>query len=339
MATPYRDAVNVDTPVGFWRLDEATGTVATDTGSGAQNGTYSGGFTLAQTVSAVTDAGNTGVLFDGVNGHAVATIAAGPAATNTTIELLLLAPTLTSKGNFVKVGDSNGYGIGVGSGNTDTNGNHLLILYENIRWIDTGFVLVAATWYHVALVINSTGKPTVYVNGSSVYSDTGSSPQAPTGSVYIASGNGAARFAKSVLNMVAIYSAALTATQIGNHYATLYGGKARDSQEAVEVVLVPTSGKARASQEPIEVVLVPTSQKARISQQPIETVIVPTSQRSRVSQVAIEAVTLRLRPIRVSQEAIETVIRPTSQRARLSQYVIEVVTGQRRGKNYAFIIG
>jgi predicted ribosomally synthesized peptide with SipW-like signal peptide len=42
----YANAVLADNPVGFWRLNETSGTTATDLGSGAHNGTYNGGFTL-----------------------------------------------------------------------------------------------------------------------------------------------------------------------------------------------------------------------------------------------------------------------------------------------------
>jgi concanavalin A-like lectin/glucanase superfamily protein len=42
----YANAVLADSPVGFWRLNETSGTAATDLGSGAHNGTYQNGVSL-----------------------------------------------------------------------------------------------------------------------------------------------------------------------------------------------------------------------------------------------------------------------------------------------------
>src|SRR4051794_39973340 len=42
------DTRSLDTPVGYWRLDETSGTSATDS-TGGRTGTYTGGYTLNQT--------------------------------------------------------------------------------------------------------------------------------------------------------------------------------------------------------------------------------------------------------------------------------------------------
>lgn len=62
----YRAAVLADNPLHFWELDQTSGTVATDTGTGSAltNGTYVGGYTLNQP----GPFGGAAVEFDGVDG-------------------------------------------------------------------------------------------------------------------------------------------------------------------------------------------------------------------------------------------------------------------------------
>ena len=42
----YRAAVSADNPIGYWHLDETSGSVATDFGSAGANGSYAGTLTL-----------------------------------------------------------------------------------------------------------------------------------------------------------------------------------------------------------------------------------------------------------------------------------------------------
>jgi hypothetical protein len=42
----YRAAVMADTPSGYWRLDETSGTAAADASGNGNAGTYAGGVTL-----------------------------------------------------------------------------------------------------------------------------------------------------------------------------------------------------------------------------------------------------------------------------------------------------
>jgi hypothetical protein len=131
-------------------------------------------------------------------------------------------PGSSAKGAFVMVGNgSNGYGIGVGNGTFDSSGSHLLVLFEYVRWIDTGATLTPG-WHYVVLTLGGSGSPTVYLDGVQAYSDTGGGPTAPTGGVHIGgytSGVGPRYFAGR-LDELAVYNAALTSTQVANHYTT-----------------------------------------------------------------------------------------------------------------------
>ena len=46
----------------------------------------------------------------------------------------------------------------------------------------------------------------------------------------------------------------------------------------------------RVSQEAVEVIILPTDQLARVSQVAVETIILPTDQLARVSQMAVEVI-------------------------------------------------
>lgn len=50
----------------------------------------------------------------------------------------------------------------------------------------------------------------------------------------------------------------------------------------------------RVSQEAVEVILVPTDQLARVSQMAVETIILPTDQLARLSQMAVEVIISQL---------------------------------------------
>src|SRR6266702_2805264 len=64
----YQSVVLADNPIRYYRLGEASGTVATDIGSQAQNGTLNGGITLGQ-AGLLTGDSDTAELFDGRTGY------------------------------------------------------------------------------------------------------------------------------------------------------------------------------------------------------------------------------------------------------------------------------
>jgi hypothetical protein len=69
MATlPYRDEVLADQPIAYWRLGEASGTMAKDETGHITDGTYSGGVTLGQP-GALTGDPDTAAAFDGQTGR------------------------------------------------------------------------------------------------------------------------------------------------------------------------------------------------------------------------------------------------------------------------------
>lgn len=69
MTTTFDSYMTSLNPLLWYKLNETSGTTATDSGSGSHNGTYSGGFTLSQTGPPSMPGGDTGVLFNGSTGQ------------------------------------------------------------------------------------------------------------------------------------------------------------------------------------------------------------------------------------------------------------------------------
>jgi hypothetical protein len=83
--------------------------------------------------------------------------------------------------NGSRQGGYTGYGLNV-------IGTNLGIHVSGIADINTGFAITLGKWYYVVFTVNSSGDYIVYVNGSSVYSSTGFSPNAFSGSSQLAIG-------------------------------------------------------------------------------------------------------------------------------------------------------
>jgi hypothetical protein len=62
----YRDEVLGDNPIGYWRLDETSGTTAADASGNGHNGAYQNGVTLGAAGALANDS-DAAARFDGVN--------------------------------------------------------------------------------------------------------------------------------------------------------------------------------------------------------------------------------------------------------------------------------
>jgi hypothetical protein len=138
---PLATLISADSPVGWWRLGETSGTVATDIGTANNNGTYTGGFTLNQVPLENGDA-NPSITFDGSTGYVnVADNAAYsiPTTDKLTVVAVVQFPTTAPTGiqNIVAKGGA--------GGNTYEwalrfNGRGI----ETVAWGPTGATITAA---------------------------------------------------------------------------------------------------------------------------------------------------------------------------------------------------
>jgi Concanavalin A-like lectin/glucanases superfamily len=216
----YSDAVTADGPVGYWRLDETSGTTATDS-AGSRNGTYTNGVTLGQT-GAMSAAANKAASFDGTDDRVVTPYAAALNPSQFTVEAwakpssggayrTLVAETYEIGGVYrgmgMYVSPSNTWRayLNNGAGQTVLNG-------PTVRF---------GEWTHVAWSYDGTTLK-MYINGTLVASAAGSfsaNTSAPLSLGMWSSDNSTWYDPFSgLIDDVSLYSSALTAAKIRTHY-------------------------------------------------------------------------------------------------------------------------
>lgn len=207
--------VNLGTNITY---SDPTTTVA-DSSTSGNTGTIHGGVSEVSP-GAVTGGGAT--LFDGGTGYVTSNSTVTAAKTNVTVEAWVYVPDALHHGCVALVGvGTSGYGIGVGNTTFNDAGNKLIAVFEGVRWIATGATL-SVGWHLVHLVLNGSGYPTVYLDGVSVHSDTtNAAPLTAAGTLYIGKdpNNPTTSFWGSDIAEVAVYTTALSASQIAAHYS------------------------------------------------------------------------------------------------------------------------
>jgi hypothetical protein len=248
----YVSTVNADNPIAFWQLGEATGTTMVDSRN-FDNGTYQGGFTLAQP-SLVLPASGTSVSFNGSTGYGTApTLTALQGANTRSIELWFQTSSQTAQTLFdagAAAGNPNQmFSLILTAQGTVTNnppagittpGLYLGMWGQNIYFPD--LYLLDGKRHHV--VVEKTGNNIwMYVDGTTpggYFTDSGGNDNFAsswnyrylmaqpiplltalnTGINPVLVGNG--RYGGSTFNGlmqdVAVYSTALTATQVQSHW-------------------------------------------------------------------------------------------------------------------------
>ncbi|HNR53092.1 MAG TPA: LamG domain-containing protein [Candidatus Dojkabacteria bacterium] len=199
--------------VAYWPMDEASGTSVADV-KGSNTGTATGTKIIDGKYSKARS-------FNGSSDYISVASTFGLGTTSYSIEAWVNIPSTSDHGCFIKIGDStSGVCVGVGSGTTETNGNKLILLFENVRWIDTG-VTIGIGWHHISMIVNGSGNPLAYIDGKLVYSDVGSTPLTPVGSITGIGnygGGGSNRAFNGTIDEVRIFNIALSATSIMSDY-------------------------------------------------------------------------------------------------------------------------
>ena len=104
--------------------------------------------------------------------------------TNVTMCCWVNITTLSLRGPFIVNGSANGYAIGVGLNSHDDYGNNLIALFPGNRWISSG-VSLGLGWKHVALTLDGSSLPRIYLDGRLINSYVGMNPRVPTTATYI----------------------------------------------------------------------------------------------------------------------------------------------------------
>jgi len=120
--------------------------------------------------------------FNGTNSTITTSSTFGLGTTNITLSCWVYIPSVSDKGMFAQVGNTNGFGIGVGNTTTDTLGNKLVMIYEGNRWIPTS-TSIGTGWHHVVMTVDGSSNPTAYLDGVSAGSFSGTAMLAPNSSI------------------------------------------------------------------------------------------------------------------------------------------------------------
>jgi len=202
----YRDAI-LATPglLAYWRLGDASGTIAADA-SGANDGTYLGGFSLLQAGALAGDP-DAAAGFDGTDGEMSAR---GPAT----------ARTLTLEGWF----DWHS-GVAVARDNTSSGGWILAYDAGGALRARAGGVTIPTSvatsslrpgWHHYALTSDG-ATATLYVDGQPAGSATAGSAT-PAMPWHVMRNGTTTQYSEGRADEVAIYGSALTSDTVRTHY-------------------------------------------------------------------------------------------------------------------------
>ncbi len=212
----YSDAVLGNAPAAYYRLGEKSGTTAVDSSGQGRTGTYAGTLTLNQ-IGAMPAETNSSVLFSAGN----VTIADHPSLrpAQLTVEAWVNPDNAASSLNTVLMKSSSGsWNDGYGLSRTGI-GDQMRFFVNNFNGAGKVDANVPKNqWSHVVGTYDGSGLK-IYVNGilagTTVYSTPITHSVQP-----LVVGAGAGGFSwRGKLDEVAVYPAALTATQIAQHYS------------------------------------------------------------------------------------------------------------------------
>ena len=184
LASDDQDAANVwdDNYVAVFHLGETSGfNLNNSTGGtdGSKTGTNQPPPLTSGKINGAQD-------FDGIDDRITAATNYGIAKGPTTLEIWANLETTSKKGTFMKIGGDGGtgYGFGVGSNDFESNGNDFIIIFESVRWINTGLDF-GTGWHRAVLTLDASGNPAAFLDGTAGDAIATGSPNTPNSSMAI----------------------------------------------------------------------------------------------------------------------------------------------------------
>jgi hypothetical protein len=214
----YASMVLADSPAGYWRLGETSGTAAADASGHGSTGTYTGGVTLGQ-AGAISGDADKSALFDGTSGYvsiADAAVLRTPTNNQWSIEAWVY-PTSGSglKEIIRKANDGSGYFLRINNGTLES-----LLNFTGGYVQRSGGTVGTGGWHHVVVTYDGTTRKH-YVDGqlAASWSD-GATLSFSTQALAIGADPSipASEFFAGYIDEVAVYPTALSATRITAHY-------------------------------------------------------------------------------------------------------------------------
>ncbi len=217
-AVPYDTVVLGDNPIAYWRFDETSGTAAADATGNLHDGTYLGGYTLAQP-SAHANLG-TAALFTAASFGRVRvpdSAAFDIGTSNYTIEAWYNTNT-TSRGDIFTY---KGTGGDLGVHSASQSGQTISVWHNALR--ATSSAVPINTWHHLAITRVGSGL-TIYIDGIPRGTGTSSDSWNITNDILIGSNHNnnpptltPTLAFSGLLDEVALYGTALSQAQLLTH--------------------------------------------------------------------------------------------------------------------------
>ena len=251
----YSATVLADGPVSYWRLGEQSGATAVDSGSGGNNGAYTGGATLGTSGAIVNDT-DTAATFNGSNGFV--SVADNPNLDITgdlTLEMWARPGLLNGTTQTVlhKGTSSSSAGSGWQYRVSITSANRwkaiLFVGSRSYELTDTVDTLSVSRWDYL-VVVRSGATMAFYVNGLAVASTTISgATNSTTGMLAFGRAGGYSNYYyNGSVDEVAIYNTALSVSQIQNHFAlAISTGTTATPTPSDTATMTPTATDAPAA--------------------------------------------------------------------------------------------
>jgi hypothetical protein len=224
----YKSSVLADSPLHYWTLEDASGsTTCVDSGSTAHTLTVTAASTtLGGTPTIPGDSPNTAAVLSSATTNLYESAAAYTAQVTPLSMEAWIKTTIAGSGGtygstspFVAFSNGNGYyapTLGISGGKvvayTYTGG---------AQTITSSVTVNDGNWHHIVLTITSANAGTLYVDGVSSGTNASFGGQSFNGDWYIGGANSfpGDGFSGTVAH-VAIYTTALSATQVSDHYNT-----------------------------------------------------------------------------------------------------------------------
>jgi peptidoglycan/xylan/chitin deacetylase (PgdA/CDA1 family) len=214
-ASGYAATVLADGPSSYWRLGETSGTAVVDQ-KAANSGFYFNGVVLGAASLLGQDAANAACTFDGVNDFANIYNSASLSPTAAvTLEAWIKPASLPA------VGASRSIVSKVGAYSLQLSGPLLefsIVQSGVVRAVQaaSGAIQVGGTYHLVGTYDGTTQR--LYINGVQVASVARSGAISSSGNSLTIGSFGGSNYFQGTIDEVAVYSSALTATRITNHY-------------------------------------------------------------------------------------------------------------------------
>ena len=201
-----------------------SGTTWTDLSGKNNHGTLMNGASF--------DAASKSIVTNGVDQY-VSVPLFNSSITNTTMQTWVYI-NANSHGGFMANGTSS-YSIGIGSnvsGEMNSNGNQAWMLFSSVRYINTN-TSYSTGWHLVTMTMSASSVPSYYLDGSFVFTSSGSNPSTPSGSFNLgAVPSDGPKYYNGKFAAAYFYNRVLSSTEISQNYnasAARFGGSGSSS--------------------------------------------------------------------------------------------------------------